>query len=514
MGPEVGTVICTSDGPSAGDFSFVVTDSGGEAPIRRGQFVELRGSEGKVVAQVQNIRKTNRYFMRPESVKEYETGKESVSTIFPADRWEYVVAEAKNSGVQTDEGLEQVTYPVSPGDKVYEAGPDTLSGFLGIDETGGVKLGHVKHHDLPAQLNLTKLLRKHVAILAMSGAGKSYTATVLLEELMDRDPDEGRVASVVVDVHGEYTSLAKSNGGGADYSDRAYIVRGENVEIGVPNMHAYRFREFVPDMSGSQVRELDRVLKELRSEMRSGRGEYDLDDVIAKVEENGKSHKQLKRALLDRLYDLRSLDVFGKSDYPDWRALVEPGKTAILDLSRVFDQRKKRVIFTYFARRLFNKRKSGQAPPFALLLEEAHQFAPSQISAISSSVLKKIAREGRKFYASLILVSQRPVRLSTTVLSQANTNILLRVTNPHDLDHIKKSSERITKDTASMISSLPVGQALVVGEAVNHPIFVDVRERRSKEPDHGTSLEEVAQKYEEEHEKSPDQGQEGIKAFV
>ncbi len=196
--------------------------------------------------------------------------------------------------------------------------------------------------------------------------------------------------------------------------------------------------------------------------------------MIAKVEENGESNKQLRHALLDRLYDLKSLDMFGNSDYPSWKELVRPGKAAVLDLSGVFSLRKKRVILTYFARKLFNKRKAGQAPPFAFLLEEAHQFAPSKKSAISSSILRTMAREGRKFYASLILVSQRPVRLSTTVLSQANTNIILRVTNPYDLDHIKKSSERITKDTADIISSLPVGQALVVGEAVNHPIFVDV----------------------------------------
>lgn len=510
MNSEVGTVICTLDGPSAGDFSFVVTNHEDEIPVRRGQFVELQGVEGKMVAQVQNIRKTNRYFMRPESVKEYEKGKDSLTSIFPADRWEYIVAEAKASGIQTENGLEQVTFPTAPGDKVYEASPETLSQFLGIDRNGGVNIGRLRYHDLPAKLNLTKLLRKHVAILAMSGAGKSYSASVLIEELLDRSKDKGRVASIVVDVHGEYTSLAKSSSEGTDYSDRVTLVRGENIKIGVPNMSTYRFREFVPDMSGSQTRELKRVLSKLKSEMRSGKGRYDLDDVIAKVEENGESNKQLRRALLDRLYDLKSLRIFGKNDYPNWKELVKPGEVAILDLSGVFSLRKKRVLLTYFARKLFNKRKAGQAPPFVLFLEEAHQFAPSQSSAISSSILRTIAREGRKFYASLVLVSQRPVRLSTTVLSQANTNIILRVTNPYDLDHIKKSSERITKATADIISSLPVGQALVVGEAVNHPIFVRVRERNSREAEHGAGLQEVAKKYEEKR----DQDREDVEAFM
>lgn len=510
MGTELGTVICTPDGPSSADFSFVVTESNGKIPVRRGQFIELDGPEGKVVAQVQNIMKTNRYFMRPESVKEYEKGSNSLTSIFPADRWEYIVGEAKSAGIQTENGLDQVTFPAAPGDKVYEASKETLSRFLGVDRNGGVNLGEIRYHDLPAKLNLTKLLRKHVAILAMSGAGKSYSASVLIEELLDRDKEKGRVAAVIVDAHGEYTSLADSNPDGKDYSDQVSLVEGNNVKIGVPNLSAYRFREFVPDMSGSQTRELKRVLGELRSEMRSGKGRYDLDDVIEKVEENGESHKGLKQALLDRLYDLKSLDVFGKNDYPSWKELAKPGKASVLDLSGVFSIRKKRVILTYFARRLFNKRKAGQAPPFAMLLEEAHQFAPSKSSSISSGILRTIAREGRKFYASLILVSQRPVRLSTTVLSQANTNIILRVTNPYDLDHIKKSSERITKDTADIISSLPVGQALVVGEAVNHPIFVKVRERKSPEPEHGTGLEEIAKSYEEDME----QEEEDVKAFM
>lgn len=46
-----------------------------------------------------------------------------------------------------------------------------MTRFLGLRQDGGVELGKLKHHDLPAKLDLTKLLRKHVAVLAMSGAG-------------------------------------------------------------------------------------------------------------------------------------------------------------------------------------------------------------------------------------------------------------------------------------------------------------------------------------------------------
>ncbi|MDI6642805.1 MAG: ATP-binding protein [Candidatus Hodarchaeaceae archaeon] len=492
---EIGTVIVTEDSPSPSKFSFVVTENGHRIPVRQGQFVEVETEEGKVVAFVTNLIKTNRYFMRAESVREYERGGRPLTAIFPADRWEYLIAEARTLGVQGEQGLERTTFPPSPGQKVHDANPEALINFLGLNPDGGMELGKLKHHELPVKLDLTRLLRKHVAILGMSGSGKSFGTHVIIEELLDRLPERGRVGIVVMDVHGEYTGLAESPG----YSDRVRVVRGGEVRIGVPNINAYQFMEFLPDMSGMQARELQRALEGLRGEMRVGKGPFGLDEVISRVGEDGNVHKHLRQALMGWLHDLQALDIFDRADNPNWEHLVEPGKAVLVDLSDMTSLRKKQMLVAYAARRLFNARKRNRVPPFVLCLEEAHQFCPSGESkgmAISRPIIETIAREGRKFYASLMLISQRPVRLSTTVLSQANTNIILRVTNPYDLEHIKQSSEAITGEVADMISSLPVGEALVVGEAVSHPIFVKVRRRRSRESAHGAGLEEAAREFE------------------
>ena len=490
---ELGTVVATVDGPSPSKFTFVVTENGCRMPVRQGQFVEVETEEGRVIAFVTGLIKTNRYFMRAESVKEYERGGRPLTAIFPADRWEYLIAEAQALGVQGENRLERTTFPPSPGQKVCEAEPEALMRFLGLNQDGGVELGKLRHHEVPVRLDLTKLLRKHVAVLAMSGAGKSHFASVVVEELLDRLPERGRVAVVVIDVHGEYVGLAES------FSDRVSIVKGRELRIGVPNLSPWQFKEFVPDMSDVQARELQRVLSKLQAEMRSGKEPFGLDEVIAHVERDERIHKQLQQALLGWLFNLRSLDLFDRADYPSWESIVEPGKAVIVDLSDITSLRKKQMLVAYAARRLFNARKRGRVPPFMLCLEEAHQFCPSSESkraAISRSIIETLAREGRKFYASLVLISQRPVRLSTTVLSQANTNIILRITNPYDLEHIKQSSEAITGEVADMISSLPVGEALIAGEAVNHPIFVRVKQRRSRESAHGASLEEVAKEFE------------------
>lgn len=492
---ELGTVIVTEDSPSPSKFSFVVTENGRRLPVRQGQFVEIETGEGRVVAFVTNLVKTNRYFMRAESVREYERGGRPLTSIFPADRWEYLIAEAQTLGVQGENGLERTTFPPSPGQKVCEADPEALTRFLGLDQDGGVELGKLKHHEVSVKLDLTKLLRKHVAVLAMSGAGKSHFTSVVVEELLDRLPERGRPAVVIIDVHGEYTGMAESPA----YSDRVSVVRGNELRIGVPNMSPYQFMEFLPGMSGVQARELQRVLGGLKAEMRAGKGPFGLEEVISQVQGDEDIHKHLQQALLGWLHDLRDLGIFDRADNPNWRHMVEPGRAVIVDLSGMTNLRKKQTLVAYAARRLFNARKRNRVPPFVFCLEEAHQFVPSSESkaaAISRRIIETIAREGRKFYASLLLISQRPVRLSTTVLSQANTNVILRVTNPYDLEHIKQSSEAITGEVAGMISSLPVGEALVVGEAVSHPIFVKVRRRRSRESAHGAGLEEVAREFE------------------
>jgi DNA helicase HerA-like ATPase len=136
-------------------------------------------------------------------------------------------------------------------------------------------------------------------------------------------------------------------------------------------------------------------------------------------------------------------------------------------------------------------RRMNKIPPFLLIIEEAHQFAPeaAQSRALSKSIIETIAREGRKFLACLCLISQRPKKLSTTALSQMNSKMILNIKNPYDLKHLMESSEAITKDYVDMISSLGVGEMLLMGNAVNYPIFIDVRERKYKSNGEDTSLE-------------------------
>jgi len=146
---------------------------------------------------------------------------------------------------------------------------------------------------------------------------------------------------------------------------------------------------------------------------------------------------------------------------------------------------------------MFYERRNNRIPPYIIFLEEAHNFIPETSSkgTIAKSIFETIAREGRKFYAQLVLISQRPVRLSTTILSQCNSQIIMRITNPYDLNHIKATSEAITADSMKMISSLPTGNAIILGTAINYPSFVSVRERLFPNTSAERSLTDIAQSF-------------------
>jgi len=428
---------------------------------------------------VQNVVKTNRYFERAESIREYERSGQPMSSIFPTDRWEYIIAEAQPLGVYGETGLERATFPPSPGTKINEISNKTLQEFLGLSEDG-LQIGKVEHHELPVSLNLTRLVQKHIAIMGISGSGKSYGTKVLLEELLDRKSEHGRVALFILDVHGEYTGLADA----PEYKGKLLVIKGNDIRIGTSNMNAYSFAQFMPEMSSTQRRDLSRIIDKLKKDTKNSKP-YGLCDLITAIEKDKEIKENVSNALIGWLNDLKFLRLFNFSDYPGCSEL-KPGHAVILNLSDITSLRKKQTIVAYFSNQLFYLRKRGLVPPYIEVIEEAHQFAPegtARESDITGPILRTIAREGRKFYASLCLISQRPIQLSTTVLSQCNTHFIYRITNPYDLDHIGKSSEGISRQTLDTISSLRVGEGLIVGEAVNFPVFVKIRKRKTE--DHG-----------------------------
>ena len=494
---EIGTVISKPESPSPSSVEFVVT----QGVVHRGQFVEMDYSEGTLIALVNDVIKTNRYFERADSVKEFESNGSALFEQFPTSEWEYLIAKTRPLGVFSEKLTKRPTYPPSPGTKVRLAENKNLQKFLNFDVEAGLHLGKVDYHNLDVNLNLSALLKKHLAILALSGAGKSYLVSVLFEELLERKKEAGRIATIVLDPHGEYSCFAEPTADitKKDYSKKTKLVKARDIQIGVPKLSVGILAGIIPGLSSAQKRDLGKVIKRLKDEMKNGLGPFDLHDILDAINGDAEIKENTKAALIGWISSLLELYLFGKTDSPSIYDLLKPGNLTIIDLSDLIDVRKKQIIVSYFAQRLFYERRNKTIPPFLLVLEEAHQFVPEKASkeaAISRSIIRTIAREGRKFGASLCLVSQRPVQLDTTALSQCNTHIILRITNPYDLKHIGESSEGLDNKSTEMITSLRVGEALIVGEATHYPLFFKVRERKSQRSKHEISLEKAALDFE------------------
>ncbi|MGN5953429.1 ATP-binding protein [Sphingobacterium lactis] len=127
--------------------------------------------------------------------------------------------------------------------------------------------------------------------------------------------------------------------------------------------------------------------------------------------------------------------------------------------------------------------KDEKEVPFLLVLEEAHNYIPQSQGAKYHSVKKsieRIAKEGRKYGLSLMIVSQRPSEISETIFSQCNNFVAMRLTNPTDQQYVK----RLMPDSVSAITdTLPVlerQEALILGDSIPIPTIVRIKELTDK----------------------------------
>ena len=112
--------------------------------------------------------------------------------------------------------------------------------------------------------------------------------------------------------------------------------------------------------------------------------------------------------------------------------------------------------------------------PFNIILEEAHRYVQRDMdtSLFGYNIFDRIAKEGRKYGVLLALISQRPVELSDTVISQCSNFIIFKMSHPRDIEYITKMIPNITDDTIEKQKALQVGHCLTFGSGFRIPIIV------------------------------------------
>lgn len=373
--------------------------------------------------------------------------------------------------------------PAPPGTPIYLAPSDILENIFHIENS--LKLGHlINNDDVEVGVDINKMVSRHLAILAMTGAGKSNTVSVIIDGLLEYNG-----CMLIFDMHSEYVDAEFTNG-------------EVNVIQPMINPQYMEFSEIkklasIPSNAPLQERYFRRAFNEARRLVREGTASTaDFIELLYKIldnwyndEEYDASNKKNIMDVINKIEDLNvKYDRLLNVNIGDFLTQIKPGKANVLDLGQV-DENMAEVLVAHVLRRSLRSRKQyvrhndndALSYPLFFVVEEAHILAPQNRSSNSKYWITRIAREGRKFGLGLCLVSQSPKSVDAETLSQANNMIILRLVEPKDQKHVQTASESLSEDLVKQLPSLNIGEALVLGLMTKVPTLVKINEFKGRQ---------------------------------
>jgi uncharacterized protein len=507
----VGTV--KGPGETPHEYIFIAPDP--ERRVKHGEFVyyitDVDGIERLIIGRVIGRRSVRLYpdsFLADPNVPPQQIAGLLGYDNQACDLFELAVAVL---GYYSDSMQEFINPRVPPasGSPVFIAGDELLSQVLSKkskNELGSAHLGSLLSRSegaVPVALDVLGFTSTHLAIIASTGSGKSYLAGVLLEEML---MPHNRAAVVIIDPHGEYNTLQEMQNHPAfaegNYKPKVRIFHPDMIRVRIDNLTLPDLRYLLPTLSEKMQYQLGRAFTYAQRNAKNGR--YTLEQLLYAVRQTAEGKRAASEEEIDMEDDpttgglvwrlnsvLKNSPIFNDFEHLELDELFRPGQCTVIQLNEV-DRREQQVIAATLLRRVYqarldtSKQKVGPGDknyvpfPVFCLIEEAHNFAPASADAVSTEVLKQILSEGRKFGVSVGLISQRPGKLDSDVLSQCMTQCIMRITNPIDQNRIAESIESVGRDLLRELPSLSKGQVIVSGASVNTPVMLRVRQRLTR----------------------------------
>ena len=406
---------------------------------------------------------------------------------------------------------------------------EELSSFMSIISSGSknpLKIGKYTISDeSDANLDGNKFFQRHAVIVGGTGSGKSWTVANILEKAANLQS----INSLVFDLHGEYktledlpnTTLLKIAGPSDNPNE-------ENIVFLPYWLLSYdEIESMLLDRSDSNAPNQSRTLFDLIVENKKETLEaddkqnvldnftvespipYDIESVLTGLEhkdremvpgkrdeKQGPLHGKLTRfiqRLKSKKSDKRLNFIFNSGDSLqeyDWlvslvNSLLDFGNgkgVKIIDFSEVPSDILP-LITGLIGRLIFSIQQwmdDELRHPVALFCDEAHLYIPANIKGGMEekglASFERIAKEGRKYGLSLVVISQRPSDVNKTILSQCGNFIAMRLTNPDDQNVIKRLFPDNLGDFSEMLPILDVGEGLIVGDAALLPSRIRIDE--------------------------------------
>ncbi|YCM45358.1 ATP-binding protein [Verrucomicrobiaceae bacterium 227] len=403
--------------------------------------------------------------------------------------------------------------------------------LLGADlpEEAQLRLGKFSYdRSAVAIADGNRFFQRHAAVLGSTGSGKSWCVALLLERAAKLQFPN----LIVLDMHGEYTPLSEAAGEAAPIAKRFRVAgpgdlddpdedvlflpywllnREEMLAMlldrsdqNAPNQ-ASRFTSLIRDLKDESLTDLGKEEVQATFTVDSPIP-YQLSDLIDRLKADNMGTKKspstgkdikgdwndkltrfisrLEAKVDDRRYGFLFQPPELSFDY-DWLStqvsqllVADPASPGIkiVDFSEVPPDVLP-IVVGVFARILYDIQfwtNEENRTPFSLVCDEAHLYLPTRQDSDSVSLraveaFERIAKEGRKYGVSLLVVSQRPSDVSRTILSQCNNFLSLRLTNDADQSVIRKLMPDSMSALTDILPLLDIGEAVILGDAVLLP---------------------------------------------
>ncbi|WP_323775141.1 ATP-binding protein [Alcanivorax sp.] len=393
-----------------------------------------------------------------------------------------------------------------------------------------------------AYLNGNKFFQRHAFIGGSTGSGKSWTTAKVIEQVSGLSTAN----AIVFDLHGEYAPLVGKGiqhfkvAGPADVEakrtiddDVIYLPYWLLSYEALVSMFVDRSDQNAPNQAMIMAREINKAKQKYLEE--NGQEDvlkhftvdspvpFDLNVLMGRLNEInvemvpgaggklkqgdffGKLARMISR-LENKISDRRLGFMFNDDDGLLDFSWLEKFTTAVLGST---DENGKAgikiinfsevpsdilpLIVSLVARVTFSIQQwtpSELRHPIALLCDEAHLYMPQRnmadsVDDISLDIFERIAKEGRKYGVSLVVISQRPSEVNKTMLSQCSNFVSMRLTNAEDQGVIKRLLPDSLGGFSDILPTLDTGEALVVGDASLLPSRIRIDEPKNK-PNSGT----------------------------
>jgi DNA helicase HerA-like ATPase len=398
-----------------------------------------------------------------------------------------------------------VTVYPALGDRVRIASRDELDLAFCGDKKNAVRVGCIRQDpSISAMIRVDDLLGKHFAILGTTGTGKSCTTALILRSILQKNP---AAHMVLLDPHNEYATA---------FGEWGEVISQRNMQL---PYWLLTFEELIEVLIGNpqdrkaEVELLQELIPLAKSRYGTGRGSpqqalrrsadmkytvdtpvpYRISDLLAMLDERmGKlenkrdlsPYRNVKARLEAISLDPRYAFMFGSLTVYDgmaqilgriFRVPVNNKPITILELTGLPTEIVN-VVVSVLCRMTFDFAlwSEGQVP-VTLVCEEAHRYVPANPSLgfePCKRAIAKIAKEGRKYGASLCIVTQRPAEIDPTILSQCNTVFALRMSNDRDQEIVKSAIADTGSGLLEFLSALGQREAIAFGDGVSLPVRI------------------------------------------